>query len=271
MAINCLGSLLAQSAEPLSLVFHDDGSLSGDDRTRLQSELAHIEVLNGSESSERAFELLKSHPVCREFRATNVLSRKLFDTVLFHDDPEIAYCDTDILFLRRFTRLLEFPDRSVSSLFMLDWQESYALRPWDLTGRNAVKVPSRINTGLMLVRREVFDLDYLEWFLGLRLAAFMKFPLWLEQTAWAALAARHATHVWDPERVLVVRREIGLTANVVAAHFTSDVRDLLDSASANIANGDPVSVPAVPSKSLSALGLGCSQGARFLRRKWARR
>src|ERR1700724_2016179 len=135
MALRCLGSLLALSAAPLRLRIHDDGSLTGADLERLAAGLGTPSVVSRREADERLADLLDRHPAARAFRLANPLALKLLDVPLLAapaaaGEP-LAYCDSDVLFLRRFSGLFELPP-GAGALFMHDPQNAYSVRSWDL-------------------------------------------------------------------------------------------------------------------------------------------
>jgi len=273
MALACLGSLLGRSGDALCLRIHDDGSLTDADRAQLEGGLPGSVVVSPAEADEVVLARLAAYPECRAFRKRSVLARKLFDVPLLSTGP-FVFCDSDVWWFRPFEGLAEFPDASTQVVFMRDNQEAYSLRPWDLLGRHAVRVPSRVNTGLILAKPGVLDLDFLEWLLGLHLPSFERFPLWAEQTCWAALGRRAGCRIWDPGQVRVVRDATSLNPSLVAGHFTSEVRSLLPSpGGSSSAGASPPSVKlrTIPSKPLGGLGLTLSQVRRFFRTRFLHR
>jgi hypothetical protein len=227
MAILCLGSLLRASAEPLALRLHDDGSLTAEDRERLAAALEEPEIITRTEADERVADILKQHPALAAFRRTNPLALKLIDVVQFAGE-ELAYCDTDILFLRPFTGL--FPERA-GTAFMADHQNAYSLRSWHLLLHRRLRLPRHVNSGLIHFPSAAWDPDLLEWYLSRPEFAFA--PVWVEQTAWALLGERAGCRLFDPARIRIPEaagkpgdeRE----AETVALHFVGPVRDLLGS------------------------------------------
>src|SRR5262245_15033112 len=104
------------------LRLHDDGTLTGEDRERLAAELRAPAIVPRAEADERAAAFLSHHPALREFRRGNVMALKLIDTTMYAGE-ELAYCDTDILFLRPFTGLYgQLREIGAGAVFMKDWQ-----------------------------------------------------------------------------------------------------------------------------------------------------
>lgn len=270
MALACLGTLLTGSVESLHLRIHDDGSLTGADHERLRQGLPGSMIVLPEQAEDIVLPLLAGYPECLAFRARSALARKLLDVPLL-SKGEFAFCDSDVWWFRPFEGLSQFPQSSVQAVFMKDNQEAYSLRPWDLIGPSAVKVPSRVNTGLILARASILDLDFLEWLLGLRLRAFARFPLWAEQTCWAALGQRAGCRLWNPQQVRVIQDAGCLEQPLVAGHFTSAVRSLMPSSQTRpVVNGDgtPLKLGTIEACALSSSELGWSQIKRFGRTRF---
>jgi hypothetical protein len=270
MALACLGTLLTHSVEPLHLRIHDDGSLTATDRDRLMQGLPGSVIVLAKEAEDTVLPLLARYPECLAFRARSVLARKLLDVPLL-STGEFAFCDSDVWWFRPFEGLSQSLQPAVQAVFMKDNQEAYSLRPWDLIGPRAVRVPSRVNTGLILARTSILDLDFLEWLLGLKLPAFSRFPLWAEQTCWAALGQRAGCRLWDPQQVQVIQDAGCLGQPLTAGHFTSEVRSLMPSRhTRQVGNddGQPLKLGTIEARALGALGLGWSQIKRFGRTRF---
>ena len=260
MALACLGSLLKFSFEPLHLVIHDDGSLTPEDAARLLSELEGSTILFRAEADELMNQRLKHYPNSYKFRFDTVMGLKLLDTAIL-SQGDIAYCDSDILFFRPFQGMFHLPDMKTSAIFIKDCREAYSVLPWQLLGSKGLKLPSRVNAGLMFVRKKAYDLDFIEWLLGQ--AEFRSDPLHrLEQTSWAALGYRIGCQLWNPQQVALVESRKNITDQLIAGHFVSRYRYLLREflPKANLATQEsfPVIVETIPSKDCNLLALSHS-------------
>jgi len=226
MALACLGSLLRYSAEPLRLRIHEDGSLLAADRERLTAGLGEPEFVSRSEADDRVAAVLTSRPALAAFRRGNPLALKLIDIPLLAGDAgdDLAYCDSDVLFLRPFSGLFADPGPETGAVFMSDRQNAYSLRSWHLLAEPRLALPCRVNSGVLRFRTRCFDPDLLEGYLARPEYGFA--PVWREQTAWALLAARAGCRLWDP-RLLRFPDPTGMPGEeVVALHFVSPLRAL---------------------------------------------
>lgn len=270
LAVLCLGSLLRHSADDLRLRLHDDGTLTEEDREHLTSELRAPEIVLRAEADERAATFLARHPALHEFRRGNVMALKLIDTVMYAGE-EMAYCDSDILFLRPFTGLYgQLRETGAGAVFMKDWQNAFSLRSWHLLRYPELRLPRRTNAGLMAFRTAGFDLDLLEWYVAK--PEFQFSPVWMEQTAWGLLAMRVGCRVLDPRQAAIPRPgEVPRKERRVALHFTSTVRSLLP-LWAPLAHGaepdtrPPVIVRSFPASRCRAFHLAATESRRVLKR-----
>ncbi len=221
----------------------------------------------------------RTTPAMHRVPAQQPVGGEAFDLVLLGDDgglatsaePDVRYVDSDILFVRPFTGLYDWPSADALAVFTENPNNAYTL-PWHLAGPDRVRVP-RVNTGIIAFRRSATDLDFLEWFLGNPRVASLRerWGFWAEQTAWAAAAASRRNHplvsvVPDRGRG---RRGAARPEAYVAAHFTSPVRGArLASVAAQLPRASAETVVAIRTVAWRPLGpavhmclptsLGCS-------------
>jgi hypothetical protein len=264
MAILCLGSLLRCSAEPLALRLHDDGSLTAGDRERLASALGEPALVPRAEADDRVAEVLARRPALAAFRRANPLALKLVDAVVCAGD-ELAYCDTDVLFVRPFSGL--FHGETGGAVFMADRQNAYSIRSWHLLRHRRLRLPRHVNSGILQFPRAAWDPDLLEWYLGRPEMGFA--PVWMEQTAWALLGAAAGCRLFDPRQIVIPQGPppAAPPAEIVALHFVSPVRGLLPLwAAVRVEGRASVPVGRVPAGRCGALTLAATEVRRRLGR-----
>ncbi len=222
MAIHCLNSAVKLSADPVRIVIHEDGSLTCSDRIMLAEGLPGSRIINRSEADNIMAERLSSYPNALAFRQGSVWGLKLFDVVI----AEAGFCfylDSDIRFFQPFRGL--FVDNATRGrcVFLRDtvWQ-AYSIRPWHLLDSRSLKVASGINTGLTLFDPLLFDLDFVDWFLGH--LDWRVIPAWTEPTCWAALALRANGHAIDPRQITNLYPSASVTNMTIGGHFLSSYR-----------------------------------------------
>jgi hypothetical protein len=267
-ALICLGSLLHLSAEPLALRLHDDGTLTGLDLERLEAGLGLFHLISREEADDRVAGLLARRPALRAYRRHHPLALKLIDTVLFAGE-ELAYCDSDILFLRPFSGL--FPPRpEPGAVFMSDRQNAYSVRSWHLLAHRRLRLPRRVNSGVVVYRTDAYDPDLLEWYLSRPELLFA--PVWVEQTAWALLGWRSGCRLLDSSQVAFPDPggQAGAKGTeVVALHFVNPLRSLLPRYVALASTGEetPTEIRTVPARRCRAVDLAATEARRWLKRR----
>jgi hypothetical protein len=267
MALDCLGSLLRYSANPLRLRVHEDGTLTAEDRERLAAVLGEVEFVSRAEADERVAERLAGRPALRELRRRNPLGLKLLDIPMLAEGDDLAYCDADILFLRPFSGLFRFPDAETRAIFMSDRQNAYSVRSWHLLAHRRLALPCRVNSGLLFFRTRHFDLDLLEWYFARPELGFA--PVWIEQTAWALLAWRAGCRLWDPRLVRLPEPGEADAGEAVALHFVSPLRSLLSAfleRARDRTQEPPVAVGTVPARRCHSWDLARTEVQRRLAR-----
>lgn len=265
MAVTCLGSLVDCCRQSLQFRVHDDGSLKATDKAQLAERLGKVEFIDRQEADAQLASRLANYPFCQKMRARQIYGLKLFDVPLMCEADEIAFCDSDILFLRPFEGLFDWPDDQTGCLFMQDWQEAYAIRPWHLLPGSGIRLPRQLNCGLFFLRRHSYDLEVFEELIARDYAAFHQLP-WLEQTCWGQLAMRTGGRFWSEAQIRVIRSAASVTDDLVAGHFTSPVRGLLPRAQRRVAlDRALIRVVTEPMAGLTALRLAVDTSLRFLR------
>jgi hypothetical protein len=266
MALDCLGSLLRHSADPLRLRVHEDGTLTPEDRDRLASDLREVEFVSRAEADDRVADRLSGLPALQAFRRRNPLALKLLDIPLL-SEGDLAYCDADILFPRPFSGLFRFPDAATGATFMSDRQNAYSVRSWHLLVHRRLALPCRVNSGLLFFRTRHFDLDLLEWYFARPEFGFA--PVWIEQTAWALLAWRAGCRLWDPRLVRLPEPGEVDPGEAVALHFVSPLRSLLPGfleRARDRAQEPPMALGTVPARRCHSWDLARTEAQRRLAR-----
>ncbi len=271
MAISCLGSLVTHSADPFRLRLRDDGTLGESDKELLGAALASSagppSYVSRAEADDLVAPWLARRPSLARARREHPLFLKLVDLAIPTAGEEVAYCDADVLFLRPFKHLFRFPSSATGAVFMSDVQNAYSVRSWHLLRHRRLRLPKKVNSGLILYRTAKFDPDLLEWYLSR--PEFQFAPPWTEQTAWALLGAAAGCSLYDPRQIAIPRAAGPLPAEAVALHFVSPVRGRLLEALPRALDREgeaSVEIRTVPTRPLSPFSLAVTEGRRRVRR-----
>lgn len=270
LMIACWRTLVACSADPFSTVVHDDGSLTDADAARLEAELPRLRVIRRPEADAAMAGVLARHPHARAFRTASVWGLKLLDVALL-EPGDCYYVDDDVRFFRPFRGLFRREALAGRCVFLRDtvWM-AYSVRPWHLLDRRRLRIVEGINTGLTLVDRACYDLDFVDWFLSQ--PDWRVIPAWTEPTCWAALARRTNGHAIEPRQVPNLYPGATLGPETIGAHFLSAyragfARELAQPVLATPA--EPIRFQAL--RGAGPIALGCSQLRRKIGNELARR
>ncbi|MBC8142440.1 MAG: hypothetical protein H7Y38_13480 [Armatimonadetes bacterium] len=229
----CLPTLVRYSRDPVQIIIHDDGSLTPDDCVQLRDILPIHSIILREQSNADATAFLRNHPKCLSFRQTTVFGMKLFDPSFYEPSNTIAYCDSDIFFMRPFTGLFTMPSPDIRAVFMKDVWDGYALSPQRVKPLGKLDMPRCSNAGLMLVAKHCVDLDRIEALLSdaTLVHDFAQTPLWSEQTTYAILAGSTQSLNFDEQQIVMAQDglEALVSEECVGIHFVSTYRNLLDS------------------------------------------
>jgi hypothetical protein len=260
LAIHCLRSAVQFSSDPFQVVIHEDGSLTSEDHDKLSDALPGCRILDRDVADDLMADRLAGYPNAMTFREGSVWGLKLLDVVLA--EPGLCfYLDSDIRFFQPFCGLFVDSATKGRCVFLRDtvW-EAYSIRPWHLLDRRGLRVASGINTGLSLCDPDVFDLAFVDWFLGQ--LDWRVIPAWTEPTCWAALALRADGQAVVPEQLTNLYPSAKVSKKTLGAHFLSAYRsqwkDLLDQPIVE-SHAPPVEVHFQALNPLSPAGLAVNQ------------
>jgi hypothetical protein len=265
LALHCVQTAVHMSADPVQLVIHDDGSLTAQDLEILATRFPGSRVIQRQWADDVMASILSRYPNAWAFRQGSVWGLKLLDVVLA--EPGLCfYMDSDICFFRPFVGLFVEAATRGRCVFLRDtvW-DSYSIRPWHLAGHRALRVAAGINSGLTFCDSAVFDLDFVDWFLGQE--DWRVIRAWIEPTCWAALALRANGHAVDPLQLTNLYPTARVSTHTLGGHFLSSYRSqwqtLLYSTTRDI-TAQPESVRFQPLRPLSAPALAINQLKRKL-------
>ena len=213
-----LRSLVRNSAEPLTIVVHSDGSVGEREMDYLRERVdSQISLVSHDEASDVVEPAIMRHPHLQQFRKTDVFAHKILDISLVETSDRIRYCDTDIIFFDRFSGLFTSAGEG-EAMFMKDVQSAYAFA-WNVGARRFFPLPDSLNAGLIDFPKSSFDLDHLEYVLST--GEFVGWRGWREQTMWASLAKR-TRNIWP--QGLVIPNPGAAIAQARAWHLVSIIR-----------------------------------------------
>ncbi len=219
MAMWCLKSFSYHAEVSPHLMIHDDGSLTERDKEVLRSHHARCTVIDRTEADRRLMSVLYAHPHCREMRQSRAFhcALKLFDPPVYSPTDVLVLIDSDILFFRQPSELLECAHQG-SPCYNSDYQDAYSASRERLMQLLDLAVPGKVNAGLLVMRRQDYDLDFMERYFACWQSPIPD-PNRHEQTLHATLLARcRAKRLNDAYQI----SKQPITSRTVSHHFVND-------------------------------------------------
>ena len=149
MTCCCVYSLLRSTSAHIQPVVFDDGTLDQRVRDRMARVLPQLQFAGTAETEARLEELLPEcrYPTLHALRRTTLV-RKLTDTFAGCKGPTL-FLDSDILFFREPTFLIDWLQGGRCPIYMTDYQDSYGYSPELLASILGRNMPRRVNTGIL--------------------------------------------------------------------------------------------------------------------------
>jgi hypothetical protein len=141
-----------------------DGGLTPRQATQLQMHFPQATLVHAKYSdAEVARELnVRGLTLCSTYRTRNVSTRKLFDFYLFSCADTILSIDSDIVFFRRPSELLDTTSGGRVNYYNKDAAYWYSMSLDELEEAFGIRPPPLVNSGLALVWRESIDYRLIE-------------------------------------------------------------------------------------------------------------
>jgi len=163
-AIWALKTFFRTSGKTFPLFIHDGGLAPGQPEL-LQRHFPKARLISRSEADALVVPELKSRGFerCASYRDRNGTVRKLFDFFLLSSAQAIISIDSDIVFFRKPSELIE--DAS-TNLFNRDVGFFYSMSPDELEESFGIRPPPLLNSGLSRVRVAAIKLDRIDQWLA---------------------------------------------------------------------------------------------------------
>lgn len=164
-----LKSFYWASNRSYALCIHDDGTLTPDHRNRFQQHFPKARVIDRKVADNYVLASLARYPKCLEFRKTNHLAPKVFDFAFYLNSDRMLLLDSDILFFKSPTDLLdriENPDYRLNTVNG-DTASAFTVAPNIVREKCGFDMVERFNSGLGLIHKASMNLDWIEEFLTL--------------------------------------------------------------------------------------------------------
>jgi hypothetical protein len=198
------------------LVIVDDGSFTQSTIDTLSSLSPQIKIVIRREREAYVMEFIKDKPNIIAYREKFPFAFKLIDIPLLakRDSPRYTYTDADIIYLKNCE---EYFNREVNTYLRTD-AIKLSVRLLTALLKYKWKIPVRFNAGYFCFHTDGYDLDFIEYFLGL---PDVHNITWLsEQTCWSLLFGKTGTlYVPDDKQYICQHPYDGPKADTLAIHL----------------------------------------------------
>jgi hypothetical protein len=190
MTCCCVYSLLRSTSANIQPVVLDDGTLDQAARERMLRVLPQLQFVDSAETEARLRKFLPEsrYPTLHMLRRTTLV-RKLTDTFAGHTGPTL-FLDSDILFFREPTFLIDWLQAGRCPIYMSDYQDSYGYPPELLASILGRPMPRQVNAGVLGYIGDSIDWDRFEYW-AKRLCDAETPAYFAEQTLSAMYMAEH--------------------------------------------------------------------------------
>jgi hypothetical protein len=220
----CLKSFFAVCEYRFRVCIHEDGSVPAEGIAALRHHFPDARVISRRKADETMGPKLRSYSRCQALRNANVLSLKVFDFANYLESDRLLLLDCDILFFKCPTILLQriTDPYYVHNSLNRDWGMGYSVEPVVAEQALQFHVQPYISSGLGLMHRRSYELDWFEDWLGL--PGMLSHSHRIEQTL-VGLACSRFGHEFLPEDydVKIARTK----PSEIVKHYTGPIRHLM--------------------------------------------
>lgn len=147
------------------LVIHDGGGLGTQEWACFKTHFPNARLVPALEADGLVNNYLAKRDLSATIhaRANCNLMRKVIDTAVMCQAPRFILLDSDVLFFRAPTHLLQLAQASSQRFHLLrDYQDSYSIDRDTAQGKLGIRLPPTINTGLAVIPKSSIDFDAME-------------------------------------------------------------------------------------------------------------
>jgi hypothetical protein len=218
-----LRSFYTVSTKRLVLCIHADHTVTRDAAAELMRQFPEARLIVATEADDSVIPSLADYALCRRFRESNTLARKIFDFRHYLSTDRMALFDSDLIFFATPREFLDHLDSGRrTNIFNGDIANAYALEADALTALG-VPVMAAVNSGFGLVHRDSLRLEWFEEFLSL--PGMIEGHFWrIEQTLFALASTRFGGELLPDKYRVYLDRPIGCRP---VRHYVGAIRHLM--------------------------------------------
>lgn len=189
LGVVAVSSLEFFSKTRWNIFFHDDGSLSEENKKAILSKLPGVTMVNRIEADLVLDDKLAKFPACKRNRLKHNLFLKFFDPYFYSTSNKYLIIDSDLFFYRLPKSIIDWMDsKNEKCLYNLDPTELYAIGRDKIEDKLKIKIWDRFNSGLVCISKTIIDMQLSERLL-LEFENNARYPQFFEQTLYAVNAS----------------------------------------------------------------------------------
>ena len=189
LGVVALSSLEFFSKRRWDVFFHDDGSLSEENKKSILSKLPGVNLVNRMEADARIGDELAKFAACKRNRLKHNLFLKFFDPYFYAPNNKYLIIDSDLFFYKFPKAIVNWMDSKDQTCFYnLDPTELYAISRDKIENKLKIQIWDRFNSGLVCISKSVIDMQLSESLL-LEFENNAIYPQFFEQTLYALNAS----------------------------------------------------------------------------------
>ncbi|MEN0045656.1 MAG: hypothetical protein AAF806_01220 [Bacteroidota bacterium] len=219
----CTLPLLVEFLEEQQKLFIlGDGSLSSSSIDGLSEISEKIKIITLQERNESILDQLHHYPNCIAYRNKFPLAYKLLDLALMNQqnaNTRFTFTDSDIIYVRNCKNYFQ-QNRDV---YLRTDQIKLSIRLQHALLKYRWKIPYKFNSGYFSYDAKNFDLDFMEYYLGL--PEINNIPWLTEQTSWALLFGKLSISYYPDESQFVCQEKFEvLKKSTLAVHLIANLK-----------------------------------------------
>jgi hypothetical protein len=219
-ALWTLKSFYYFSKASLALHIHDGGLFASQAKVlKRHFPTAHFHELNDTTAAVESALKARGLNECVNYRRRNIHTLKIFDFYLLTRANKVIVVDSDVLFFRPPTHLLEagFAPHA-PNLYSRDYQYAYAVSLERMEELAGGRVTPRVNSGIACVAPRSIDIELIENCLAEESGLSTSYAV-VEQSLHAICSSRFGIDLLPSE--YVVSNTTGLREGVIAKHYVA--------------------------------------------------
>ena len=237
MAMATLPRIITFLSPGQKLIVADDGSFDQDTIEKVSQVSEQIQVILLKEREEVIMQMLKGLPNCLRYRNEFPLAFKLLDIPLLaqKENARFTFTDSDIIYLKNchsyFNQNVNTYLKTDAIKLSVKLQNGLLKYKW--------KLPLRFNSGYFSFNTSQYDLEFIEYFLGL---PDVRNSPWLsEQTCWSLLFGRSGVSFCPLENEFVCRENFaGPKSDTYAVHLIGNLKNCVTEWSKDLLTPDEI-------------------------------